>query len=393
MQQIDYATLDERIEKEVPRNGPRMTIDNYKRFREKLDFTGPFRAIVAGSATGTGKSSLVETLVDKHDKYNHGYGKVIDIFGSRDNESLSWCRHDKFKNNALLIHGDSVKISCEFDTKKISELKLKDFNDYKSIISAPAFYGVLKEEWYAIDKVMRLLQKRIVWKRPWMVAVREGTSLVYSRLGIGDNQAQAKAAFVYALREFRHSGCAVAIDILRYYGLDTEVRSLGDYFFFKAHGIEGLPSGLNWLYSYYDLFQDIMQMPPWCFIGVTKKGCIFDGRFQQPYWHKQVDENLIEILNIDIDYGDKIDYDERKVQTNDFEHANIIKVRCFTGFGMSKLGKGGSFKIDGSTIILKHRSSTTIKRHIDLHNNNIVNGGICHMCRKVDSKTTMKRFA
>lgn len=377
-----------------PRPGPKMVIDQYQRFHEKLDFTGPFRAIVCGSATGTGKSSLVETLVDKHDKFNHGHGKVIDIFGSRDNESLSWCRHDKFKNNALLIHGDSVKISSEWDTKKASQLRLKDFDDYKAIISAPAFYGELKEEWYAIDKVMRVLQKRIVWKRPWMVAVREGTSLVYSRLGIGDNQAQAKAAFVYALREFRHSGCAVAIDILRFYGLDTEVRSLADYIFIKAHGIEGLPGGLNWLYSYYDLFQDIMQMPKWCFIGITKRGCIFNGRYQEPYWHKHENENLLEILNIEIDYGDKVNYaGDGRNHISDFEHVDIMKVRCFNQVGIAKLAEGGVYEVDGDKVKLRKRSASSIHQQIKRHNEDIVSQQVCGICRRVDARMTMRRMA
>jgi len=537
------------------RHDPRMVIDKWQRFPQKFDFSGPFRAIVAGSATGTGKSSLVETLVTKHDKYNHGAGKVIDIFAcysddteiftehgwklfnkltfedkvltknnkgfqlfvkpskihdynfngelihfggknypfdllvtpnhrviviqdygkkqpkekfviaekiynkftneeikdssikrelkikflnlsttmtvskssvkkemysgkvycvsvppyekvlvrrkgkvvwsgnSRDNENLTWCRHDKFKNNVLLLHGDSVKVSSEFDTLKITKLKLSDFEHYKAIISAPAFYGELREEWNAIDRVMRLLQKRVVWKKCWMVAIREGTSLVYSRLGIGENQAQAKAAFVYALREFRHMGCAVAIDILRFYGLDTEVRSLADYIFVKAHGIEGLPGGLNWLYSYYDLFVDIMQMPPFAFIGITKRGGICNGRFQEPYWHKHENENMLELLNIDVQYGDKINYGDKKKQTSDFEHADMMRVRIYNHTGMRKIAEGGDFDVDGERIKLRQRSGFTINNQINKHNRDIRAQGYCQICRRVDAREIMGRMA
>jgi hypothetical protein len=377
---------------ERPRKSPRMLIDKWKRFPEKLDFSDTFRSVIAGSRTGTGKSALLETIVDKHDKYNFHCGKVIDIFASRDNENLAWLRHDRFKNGALLLHGDSAHVSCEWDQKKISEVTLKDFQEHKTIISAPSFYGEIKEEWYAISKITNLLWKRKVNKRePWCIAVREGTSLLYSRLGLGDNQSQAKAMFTYACREFRHSGCALVIDILRLMGLDIEVRALADQIFLKAHGIEALPQSLNFIYKHYDMFVDIMKMPEWCFIVLTKNGGIGNGRFNLPYWHKEKYEDLFTSLNINIEYGDKINYGERNRDVSDFEHANIMMVRT-TGVAISKIANGGKFDVDGTKIELRARSSATATKHIHKHNDDIKALGYCDTCKRVDSTKTFKRI-
>lgn len=335
----------------------------------------------------SGKSSLCETLASKTD--TEGKGKVIDIFCSRDNEGLSWCRHDQFKNSVLLLHGDSVRISSQWDEQRISELKLQDIVSHKTIISVPAFYANLREEWNAIDKITRLLWKRTHWTDVWTVAIREGTSLLYSRLGLGENQAQAKASFVYAIKEFRHCGCALVMDIIRYYGLDTEVRTIANYIFIKAHGIDGLPKDLEWLYRYYDLFKDIMRMQPWAFIMLTRKGGVAHGTFQYPYWHKEEHEDILKKLDIDIDVQGIVNYGEKGYKTvSDFDHVHTIKARIVLNgkgkkTGLTALSKGGTFKCQDEQITLEPRSSRTIWALVENHNKDVQNQGYCQICHRL----------
>lgn len=357
---------------------PTFEILKWKRFPQKINWERPNRFIISGMPE-SGKSSLGEVLAIN-------YNKVIDIFCSRDNEGLGWCRHNKFKNNVLFIHGDTVRISSEWDEIKISQLKLQHFEEYKTIISTPAFYSNLREEWNAINKITGLLWRRTSWKEPWFVNVREGTSLLFSRLGMGDTQAQAKAQFIYAIREFRHCGCAIAVDIIRLGGLDVEVRSIADYTFIKAHGIWGLPRDLNWLYRYYDLFKDIMQMPSWVFIILTRHGGVGHGTFEYPYWHKEEKENIIQNLNIQIQYGDAINYGDKGREFSDFEHVNTIKVRINQKLSMNKLALGGTWKIEGEEIVLKKRGDPTIYKAIMEHNKDIESQGYCSICKRLNAK-------
>lgn len=376
-------------EEVVKRPNPKIFIDKWKRFPQKLDFTRPNKYVIQGMPEG-GKSALVETVASKYDDYSkRGVAKIIDLFASRDNEGLSWLRHQQHQKNALLIHGDSVKLSCEWKTKKISELKLYDIMKYDTVISSPAFYSDLREEWQSLDKVNKMLWRRTHWDEVWFLCIREGTSLLYSRLGLGENQSQAKASFVYALKEFRHCGMALGIDIIRYYGLDTEVRALADYLFVKAQGIEGLANDLSWMYGYYDLFVDFMQMPPWCFVVATKKGGLGNGRYQYPYWHKEERESMLDIFNIQIEYSDGVNYgDKGYAPVSDFEHGSIVRIRVYCRtksgmMGMGKIAKGGTFKIGTEKLEMKKRSPKTIQEEIHQHNADIEAKGQCRICSRI----------
>jgi hypothetical protein len=376
-----------------PKLDPKLFINKWKRFPQKLDFTRPNRFVIAGMPE-TGKSSLGEVIAARYNKNDDG--KVLDLFSARDNEGLSWCRHDKFKNDVLLLHGDSVEVSSEWEEKSISKLKLKDLADHKTIISVPAFYGTLREEWFGIDRVMKILWRRTHWDKVWFINIREGTSLLYSRLSLGENQAQAKASFIYAIKEFRHCGMAMAIDIIRYYGLDTEVRTISDYTFIKAHGQEGLPKSIGWLYRYYDLFRDVMQMPPWVFILLTKKGGVGHGTFEYPYWHKEEKENILDILDIEVRYGMAINYGDRHKQVGDFEHVDIIRARIADGkasTSMQQLAEGGTYSFSDKEIKLQHRSTATIKKVVSDHNKDLKAVGYCPICRRAKAEVVDQKQA
>ncbi len=367
---------------------PFLRIDKWQRFPQKLDFSKPFRAVIGGT-TGSGKSALVETLAVKSDQYNNGNGKIIDIFASRDFENLGWCRHEQLKNDILFVHADSTKISSQWEHKAVGQMTLADYEKHKVIISIPAFYPTQKEEWSSLKRLTNILWKRTHYDRNkvWFLGVREGTSLLYSRIGLGGNQGEAKSQFIYAIKEFRHAGIAMGIDILRYLALDVEVRSLADMLFMKACGLDGLPDNLNWLYKYYDLFIDLMAMPEWEFIIATKKGGVGNGTFQLPYWHKQTFEDFLTLFDIEIKHSNEgeINYaEEGNNHISDFEHVDIVRVRLAKGIGTTKLSNGGSWDVNGKIINLPKHSSKTVYRLVQAHNKDIEVSGSCAICKRLD---------
>lgn len=373
---------------------PKLWIDSWKRFPQKLDFSQPFRAVISGT-TGAGKSALVECLETLHDKYNNGNGKIIDIFASRDFENLGLCRHEQLKNDILFVHGNSTKISSQWNHKAVGEMTLADYEEHRVIISIPAFYANQKEEWTSLRRMTNILWKRTHYDRNkvWFMGVREGTSLLYSRIGLGGNQGEAKSQFIYCIKEMRHSGVGIAVDILRYLALDVEVRSLADYLFIKATGLDGLPDNLNWVYGYYDLFVDIMTMPEWCFVIATKKGGLGNGRFQLPYWHKQTHEDLLSLFKIEIKHSDdgEINYgEENSPHITDFEHADIIRIRLAKGTGTTALSKGGAWDVNGKIIRLQKHSSKTVYRQVQAHNASIQATGYCEVCKRLGLEELFK---
>jgi len=352
------------------RKDPWLRIDTWKRFPEKLDFDHPKRMMIIGQP-GFGKSSLLETLsvIGEH--------KIIDIFSSSDNENLAYCYNRKYRDSVLFIVGDNAKVSCEWQTIKVSQLTLKDIAEYKTVLTTPSFYQIRNDEWKGVDRISQVIWKRPCWKKGdvWNVNVREGNSLLYSRIGLKGDQGTAKNQLIYAIREFRHSGCSMIIDALDFMGLDVSFRRITDYFFLKAVGIEGLPDKLSWMYKYYDLFVDLMQMPKWCFCFFSNKGAVGDGVNTSPYWHKQEDWDILKMLDIQIEFeGDPTDLGVRGL---DFRHVKIIKRRLEIN---PKNNKIDGFRKVGASLGL---SGFSVREHINFHNKYALNGRECARCARL----------
>lgn len=335
-------------------------------------FTKPLAFAVVGG-TGAGKSALVELMASK-------YKKVVDIYGSRDNEGLAWLRSPGYKK-VLLLKGASAIVDCNCaDVMNASDLKLEDIEAHDATISVSAFYSKLEEEWYCLTKIMEKLWHRTHWTEPWCLAIREASSLIYSRLSVGETQNMAKNYLIYVIREMRHCGFAVALDTIRWMGVDVDFRTIADYTFLKAQGIDGLPHNLRFLYRYFRP-SGIMRMPVYDFVVVSRKGPIGFGMADLPAWHKQESENLLREFDIDIKYGELPHVTDGKMGTkvSDYEHVRIIKSRLTmkgkTGeaIGMEELGK----KLD--------RSSATVFKQIARHNNMVHGVGECDKCARVRS--------
>ena len=340
------------------------------RFREKINFKKANCNVIIGIKE-TGKSALNENLATHYAEASPD-GKILDLFGSRDLEGLGWCR-SPYKDSILFVTGDSVDVSSSWNSIHLHDLKLSDFNKYRVILSVSAFYGSLREEHLAVKQLMDLLWKRTHWTDVWYMLIRETANLIYSRLSVGEDQTRAKAYVIYVLREARHMGYAVGADAIRYLSIDIDLRNLADYTFLKACGQHGLPDALRWLYRYFDPYS-IMRMPISRFVLISRTGSLGRGIFECPPWHKKEKEDLLKKFDVQIDYGEPIDYGDKGFKRiSDFEHLDIIRFR------MQGLSEG---KI---TEELK-RSSRTIHNHIFQHNNSVEKLGFCERCKKLKSE-------
>lgn len=317
---------------------------------------------------GSGKSALLENISLR-------YSKIIDLFGSRDDEGLCYCRDNSPIDDILLVHGDNVDLDCSWNTCNISKLTLKKMMDYEAVIPSFSFFVGNTGRFTGINKVMELFWKRRSWKRPIFVTVREASSFIYSRIkqeGGGLSMKMAKADFIFWQREMRHFGYALGIDTIRWHSIDKEMRDLADWMIIKKVGHQGLPRDIRFLYNYCDPF-DMAGLPPNKFLVLTENASIGWGESEYPQFHKEEGVDLLEELGIQIEYGEPIDEGDVN-RLGDSEHEKIIRLYIETpNQGMKKLGK---------RLI---RSSYTIQTHIKKHNNSVEKNGFCARCKRIDS--------
>ncbi len=336
-----------------------------RRGKHKINFKRPWTFLNLGQK-GSGKSALLETI-------GCFYPKMIDLFGSRDNEGLGWCR-SPFQEDVLFLLGDSVDLNSCWDTMKISNLNRatieRDFKDYKVILAVSAFFGDMNEEFECLNKVVDSLYYRTHWREPWIVMIREAGNFIYSRIKMVKNQTIAKNEFVYLLREARHCGYAIGADTLRWTSIDKEIRDVSDYIFLKRLGIMGLPRDLRWVYRYVQPMA-FSNPKPSEFICVSSRGPLGAGRFSKPFWHKDEKEDILNLLKLKPEYGDIPDYgDEARNTVSDFEHADIIR-KYVELKGMVKVGKALG------------RSPATVLKHIQDHKKQVGDRGYCIKCKRV----------
>ena len=354
------------------------------RFKEDVPFAG--RKFVKGEAPcsvilgvkGGGKSSLSENIATHFSdplKHPSKTGKILDFFGSRDNEGLAWCR-SPYVDDILFICGDNTDIACSYPFKHIKDVKLSDFRQYKVILTVSAFFSRLREEHHFFQIIMDKLRHRTSWGIPDALIIREAANLIFSRISLKENQAQAKAYIIYMLREARHCGYAVCADAIRFKSVDIDLRSIADYSFIKAVGVYGLPGELKFLYKYFDAYS-IMRMPVQRYILLSKRGSIARGYFEYPPWHKQEKEDMLKMFDIEIEHGEPIDYaDKGFKRISDFEHEKIVMLRHEGG------EEGIPFPHHKIARQLK-RSSATIWKMINEHNKAVRSVGVCSICKRV----------
>ncbi len=109
-------------------------------------------------------------------------------------------------------------------------------------------------------------------------------------------------------------------------------------------------------------------LPP-SFALVCNRGPIAIGRFEKPAFHKEEGENLLHKFDIDIEYGEPIDYGVGTA-LSDFDHA--CKVR--------------------DTARALKRSPHTVTRHIEDHRSAVLRDGSCSRCIRARGREISNSF-
>jgi hypothetical protein len=329
---------------------------------------------------GTGKSSLLEHFgMEYYEKDT----VILDLFGSRDGEGLAWLRSDFVQKDgakALILTDENVSVKGSYDVKLAASLTLKDVESYDIIISAAPFYLNFDREFFHAAQVTDLLYKRLHFKRLVYLLCREASNFYYSRLKVSENQTFAKAQMVYLLRESRHMGLALGLDSLRFYSLDIDIRNLTDFLLLKSQGAQGLTKDLKWMYNYVDAGL-MRNMKPNQFIILTRRGSIGYGTFPEVAWHKREKEDILNVLDLKVEYGEVLEESILKGSyktVGDIEHVEIIKLRVEKGLGMVKIAEQ------------LHRSSRTAQVHLKSHNASVSTSGYCPACKRVGSEYQSK---
>ena len=344
------------------------------RFSEKMDYGKPNANLIVGGKE-TGKSALCEALATHYSEQDK-HSKILDFFGSRDNEGLSWCR-SPYKEGVLLLTGDSVKVHSRWPSVKVSDFKLSSMKGHKVVITVSAFYSTLLEENRAIKTIMEELWKRESWDHLWCLIIREMANLLFSRLSIGEDQYKAKATMTFLLRQMRHMGYALCGDSIKSKSVDADIRDLADYTFIKACGKEGLPKDLQFLYSLFKPFS-ITRMPKDQFIVISRYASIGRGYFACPPWHKRENENLFKLLNIEVEHTEAPDLDMKAGHISDREHVRIIDMR--------KTGNKGDPLSFNKLAVKTERSLSTVYNTVLYHNDKIDALKECDRCKRLNGQ-------
>ena len=342
------------------------------RGKETISFAAPSTWFSLG-VRGSGKSSFLEHVAQEYIERN---SVVFDLFGSRDGEALAWLRSPYAQDKKiLLLKGDNVDVKASVDVKNVESLKISDVEKYDIIISASPLYLNVEQEFYNAGKVTDLLYRRIHYRRIVYLLMREASNFYYSRLKISESQTVAKANMIYLIRESRHCGLSLALDSVRFFSIDIDIRSLADFLILKAQGIGGLSRDLKWLYSYVDPHL-VRRLKPEHFILLTRRGGISYGSFPEVPWHKKEREDILNAVGVKVEHGEVLQESLLKGTfrtVGDREHAEIIRLYVEEALGMDSIAKK-----------LK-RSPRTPHTHIRAHNQAVMRGGFCSACKRTTS--------
>lgn len=342
-----------------PDDIPRIRI-KWIRGRDRINWNYPGLALGLGKK-GSGKSALGEA-------WAMHFKRIIDLFGSRDNENLAWCRDNSPIDDILLVTGNTVDVDASWDVKHVRDLTLRDLESYEVVTTCAGFYAGQTDRFTSQEAIIARFWERAGWSYPICAIVREASSYTYSRIKQGVRMQEAKADFIYFTREMRHFGFAEYIDTIRWTSIDKEMRDQADYLIIKKVGHQGLPRDLRWLYRYLDP-RSMSGLKPHLFIILTDSGAIGVGTSDLPHFHKREGEDLMLELGIEVTKGEP-QVGSTPQMVGDIEHSNICTLKHDKELSIRAIQKE------------VRRSTETISRHLHLHNRDIDRYGHCPVCRR-----------
>ena len=296
----------------------------------------------------------------------------VDLFGSKDNENLLWCRKRSPVDKILLVHGPNTSVSASWDTVRVDDIKMRQIEKYEAVITCDAFYSSDPVKYQSIQSIASKLYDRKSWRKGNIIylIIRETMNVIYSRITQGMGEKEAKADLLYFIRELRHFGVSVGADTLKWTGVEKELRDLADFMIFKQVGEKGLPADKRYLYRYIEP-KSFAHMKANEFVILKKNGAI--GYCKSPLlsYHKEEGVDLVKELGIVIDHGEEI-LETKQGQVGDREHEHIIRT-YLENESMEQTSK------------LCHRGLSTVSRHVAYHNDAIDKVGRCQRCDRLGS--------
>lgn len=329
----------------------------------------------------SGKSVLNEDLALRH---RH----IWDLYGSKDNEGLCWCRKMSPIDDILLIHGDNTDLTSSWDHKSVSKVTMHDLEQYEAVLTCNSFYSSEPVKFDGIELLVNQLFSRAEWD-PGIkngghgehadliyLLMREMMNVIYAKINTGMNEKDAKASLLYFIREMRHFGVSVGGDTLRWTGIDKEFRDLADYTFFKRLGEKGLPREKWFIYNYVKP-KAFALMPKNKFVCLRVDGAIAWGENENaayggdPPFHKPEGLDIIKELDIRITHGAEVVKSTAGL-VGETEHARIMELYQTEGTSRKVGAKIG-------------RSNSTVADQVRVHNSEVEIYGACRRCKRLES--------
>jgi hypothetical protein len=266
-----------------------------------IDFSRPDTFIVYGMK-GSGKSSLLENI-------SVNYPKIIDLYGSRDDECLASLRIYKYRKThekGLIIRSPNTDVVSSWNSISYDKMSLNDIANHDVIVVPQGAFEEPKVFFFACEKLISLIRNRKDIDDHWFMIARELANILYSRVVIRrSNIDQAKAHLIYLMREMRHVGIAFGGDAQYSLSIDREVRINADYLFLKNMGSDKIPSEYSWMYRWFKIL-GFMSLRKEEFVCKSRTGNLFAGVFQYPPWHKEEKENIYKSLGIKFEKSEPI---------------------------------------------------------------------------------------
>lgn len=142
---------------------------SWKRGRDRIRWKNQITLCLGKK--GAGKSACGEAWACNHKK-NRPKARVIDLFGSRDNESLAWCRDNSPIDDILLITGPNIDVDCSWDTCPTDKLTLAKMEGYQATTTCNSFYHDQDDRFAGLEAIIDTFWDRLAWTDPNIALIR-----------------------------------------------------------------------------------------------------------------------------------------------------------------------------------------------------------------------------
>ncbi len=218
---------------------------------------------------------------------------------------LAWL-DSPYRKWVVLIHGDDMKLKCNFETMKAGDLHPNLVPGQKLFLTSRAFFRKRANDFHfysALYRLTRRFRDRDSFDRTDIVAIREADEFISSAkassMGSRKPQNDAEIEFAKFHNQMVHYGFALAIDQHRDVDVAKKVRYLCTYLFFKNMGDIELPRPY-WPLAYFDPDRLLRRLRPSQFAVKTNKQCLGVGTFDLPPWHIHRGAGLLQKFGIDV---------------------------------------------------------------------------------------------